>query len=161
MVFGIIVVVGLLVCAIQAIRSSHLLISAIWLAGSSALTALLLYLFQSPEIAVIELSVGAGLVTVLFVFAINITGEDPSISLPAIPRTVARVLVLLAVVALGWMILPNMGTPMTGEDLPFTTYLWEVRKLDIYLQVSFIFAGVMGVLSLLSDDRPSHREEHA
>jgi hypothetical protein len=101
------------------------------------------------------------LVTVLFVFAINITGEDPSITLPAIPRTVAWVLVLLAFVSLAWMILPNMGTPMTGQDLPFTTYLWETRKLDIYLQVGFIFAGVLGVLSLLSEDRTAHREGHA
>jgi len=161
MFFGIIVVLGLLVCAIQAIRSSHLLISAIWLAGCSALTALLLYLFHSPEIAVIELSVGAGLVTVLFVFAINIIGEDPSITLPAIPRAVAWVLVVLSIVALGWMILPNMGTSMTGEDLPFTTYMWEIRKLDIYLQVAFIFAGVLGILSLLSEDRSHKMEEHA
>ena len=33
-------------------------------------------LLGAPEIAVIELSVGAGLVTVLFVFAINLTGEE-------------------------------------------------------------------------------------
>lgn len=161
MAFGIIVVVGLLVCAIQAIRSSHLLISAIWLAGSSALTALLLYIFQSPEIAVIELSVGAGLVTVLFVFAINIIGEDPSITLPAIPKTVARVLIVLAIVALGWMILPNMSTPLSGTDLPFSSYLWETRKLDIFLQVAFIFAGVLGVLSLLSEDRSHKMGGHA
>ena len=58
----------------------RLLISALWLAGTSALAALMMYRLGAPEVAVIELSVGAGLVTVLFVFAINIAGEDtPSV----------------------------------------------------------------------------------
>jgi uncharacterized MnhB-related membrane protein len=69
----ILVAVGLTVCTVMAVRGKHLLVSAIWLAGSSAFVALLLFRMGAPEIAVIELSVGAGLVTVLFVFAINIT----------------------------------------------------------------------------------------
>jgi uncharacterized MnhB-related membrane protein len=76
-VYGIIVV-GLLVCAVQAVRVQRLLNSALWLAGASALVALLIYMLGAPEVAVIELSVGAGLVTVLFVFAINIAGEECS-----------------------------------------------------------------------------------
>ena len=69
-------VAGAVVCAFQALRASHLLPSAIWLAGVSALTAITLYTMGAHEIAVIELSVGAGLVTVLFVFAISIAGDD-------------------------------------------------------------------------------------
>ena len=72
---------GALVCAALAISAKRLLVSAIWLAGCSALVALLMYLLGAPEIAVIELSVGAGLVTVLFVFAINIAGDE-STALP-------------------------------------------------------------------------------
>ncbi|MDO9122475.1 MAG: NADH-quinone oxidoreductase subunit J, partial [Anaerolineaceae bacterium] len=68
--------VGILACAILAISAKRLLISAIWLAVTSALVALMLFLLGAPQIAVIELSVGAGLVTVLFVFAINISGEE-------------------------------------------------------------------------------------
>lgn len=161
MLVGIIVVLGLLICAFQAIRSSHLLISAVWLAGSSALTALLIYLFSTPELAVIELSVGAGLVTVLFVFAINITGEDPSVSLPAIPHTIAWVLVIMAIAALGWMVLPNLGIPSGGLDKSFSDYMWTSRKLDVYLQTGIIFAGVLGVLSLLSEDKSQHEEAHS
>ena len=71
-----IIVASLLVCALQAVRAKRLLHSALWLAGASALVALEMYLMGAPEVAVIELSVGAGLVTVLFVFAINIAGEE-------------------------------------------------------------------------------------
>jgi len=46
------------------------------LAGSDKRSnAVLIYLLGAPEVAVIELSVGSGLVTVLFVFAFSITGE--------------------------------------------------------------------------------------
>ena len=85
----VLIVLGCIICAFFAIRTRRLLISALWLAGCSALTALLLYLLGAPEIAVIELSVGAGLVTVLFVFAINIAGEETLPIRRLIPRPLA------------------------------------------------------------------------
>ena len=71
----VLVAAGILICAILAISSKRLLISAIWLAVTSALVALMIYLLGAPQVAVIELSVGAGLVTVLFVFARNFMGK--------------------------------------------------------------------------------------
>jgi len=68
MYWQILIGLGILASAILAIRTKRLLISAIWLAVASALTAVMIYLLGAPQIAVIELSVGAGLVTVLFVF---------------------------------------------------------------------------------------------
>jgi uncharacterized MnhB-related membrane protein len=137
-------------CAVLAIRSSYLLQSAIWLAGSSALTAILLYLMGAPQIAVIELSVGAGLVTVLFVFAINITGEDASTVLPSIPRPAAWAAVILVVAAFAWMVLPGQQPAQVEAGLAgFSTVLWQDRAVDMALQVVLIFAGVLGILTLL------------
>ena len=155
---GIVIAGGMIICAIQAIRSAHLLNSAIWLAGCSALIALLIYMLGAPQIAVIELSVGAGLVTVLFVFAINITGEDASTILPSIPRPVAWIMVVLSVAVFAWMVLPNLGMPFISvNDLPLMDYLWSTRGVDLMLQVVLIFAGVLGMLSLLSgSDRHAH-----
>src|SRR5512138_2609890 len=98
MIVHILVVAGLLVCVLQAVRAQRLLHSALWLAGTSALVALEMYLLGAPEVAVIELSVGAGLVTVLFVFAINIAGEEAMSALPIVPRPLAWVLVSMFVV---------------------------------------------------------------
>ena len=146
------VVLGCIVCAVFAIRTRRLLISALWLAGCSALTALLLFLLGAPEIAVIELSVGAGLVTVLFVFAINIAGEEMPLKQNLLPRPLAWVLVLAAVGLLGWMIIaPMSGATLTGPEAGFANVLWNDRALDVTLQVLLIFAGVLGVLGLLSD----------
>src|SRR5512133_1206204 len=99
----VIVVAGLLVCAVQAVRAPRLLHSALWLAGTSALTALEMYLLGAPEVAVIELSVGAGLVTVLFVFSINIAGEETIVLQPIVPRPLTWLVVGSVVGLLAWM----------------------------------------------------------
>jgi uncharacterized MnhB-related membrane protein len=154
------ITVGILLCAIQAIRVQRLLVSALWLAGASALTALLLYLLGAPEIAVIELSVGAGLVTVLFVFAINIAGEDAQPIQSLIPKPLAIALLLVAGGLLIWRIAPpilawSISEPQDG----FANVLWNNRYIDVLLLVALIFSGVLGVLGLLAEAKPDASEE--
>jgi uncharacterized MnhB-related membrane protein len=157
MVLQSIIILGALVCAFEAIRVKRLLISALWLAGTSALVALLIFLLGAPEVAVIELSVGAGLVTVLFVFAINIAGEE---SLPihrVVPKPLAWGLVALSLILVGWLILPRqaIAEPIINA-IPFARMLWELRGLDMLLQVILIFSGVLGVIGLLAEPRSSN-----
>jgi uncharacterized MnhB-related membrane protein len=150
----ILIVIGMVVCAIQAIRVHRLLFSALWLAGCSALVALLMYLIGAPEIAVIELSVGAGLVTVLFVFAINIAGDEVIVVHSIIPKPLAWALLIASVGLLGWMVVPNF---LTMNGIPaqegLAEVLWQDRNLDLMLQVVLIFAGVLGVIGLLADQK--------
>jgi uncharacterized MnhB-related membrane protein len=156
MMVHILVVAGVLVCAIQAVRVWRLLYSALWLAATSALVALEMYLLGAPEVAVIELSVGAGLVTVLFVFAINIAGEETLPFQPIVPKPLAWTLVLASVLLLAWMDRDILGMSIPFfEPLYFKTVLWENRLLDVLLQMALIFAGVLGVLGLLADIHPS------
>lgn len=150
----VLIAVGILLCAIQAIRSPRLLISAIWLAGTSALVALEMYLLGAPELGVIELSVGAGLVTVLFVFAINIAGDEPLPERSLLPKPLAWLIVGLSLGLLGWLNLPNLAAVFPDlVESQFQTVLWENRGLDTLLQVLLIFAGVLGMLGLLSDGK--------
>lgn len=143
-----------LVCAIQAVRAARLLVSAIWLAGTSALVALEMYLLGAPEIAVIELSVGAGLVTILFVFAINMTGEENFDPRRMMPRPLAASLLMVAGILLLYFILPeiDLSTPglMPGT---FREIFWQDRNLDTFLQLLMIFSGVLGVMGLLEEEK--------
>lgn len=161
MVWQFIVAIGILVCAILAVRSKRLLVSAIWLALTSALVALMIYLLGAPQIAVIELSVGAGLVTVLFVFAINIAGEESFSLKPVLPKPLAWGLIAIAFGLAVYLLLPKLGLiPTTTQDPAAGTILWEARYLDILLQMALIFSGVLGVLGLLSAGKPSvHKED--
>ncbi len=158
----VLIVIGILVCAVQAIRAQRLLVSALWLAGASALTALMLYLLGAYRVAVIELSVGAGLVTVLFVFAINIAGEEATGLRSILPRPLAWMLVGVSVLLLGILILPTLNIePAAPVGDLFTSVFWEDRQLDVLLQIVLIFAGVLGVLGLLSEGKPgASKEKH-
>src|SRR5574340_275078 len=150
----ILIAIVTLVCAIQAVRAARLLVSAIWLAGTSAFVALEMYLLGAPEIAVIELSVGAGLVTILFVFAINLTGEENFDARRMMPRPLAGALLAVAAVLLLYFILPeinaSMIVPLQGT---FRDIFWENRKLDTVLQLLMIFSGVLGVMGFLEEEK--------
>ena len=101
-----------------------------------------------------ELSVGAGLVTVMFVFAISVAGRK-SIGLTSIvPRPLAWVLMGVFLLPPGVAHPPGLVVPALPRDaLPFLRALWDERSLDTVLQVALIFSGVLGSLGLLADRR--------
>ena len=130
-------------------RATRLLFSAIWLAGSSVCLSLTLYVLGAHEVAVIELSVGAGLVAVLFVFAIAAAGDDALAAHSLVPRWLAGTVLAAALVLLGWLGLTVVPGPAPSAEPSFAQVLWQQRSLDVLLQVVIVFAGVMGVLGLL------------
>jgi len=147
-------VAGTLLCAGMAIRAKRLLSAALWLAGVSALVSISLYRLGAHEVAVIELSVGAGLVTVLFVFAISLAGEEAMEARAVLPKPVAWGLMIVSAILLGWMTLPlRAGEGGPAEQASFATLLWQDRGLDVLVQIVLIFAGVLGVLGLLAEAR--------
>lgn len=154
MLYGLLFV-AVIVCAYGVMRAERLLVSSLWLAATSALAAILLYAYGAAEVAVIELSVGAGLVTVLFVFAFSIVGEDSLDNLTLVPRPLVWALILLIAVLLGWFILPVAGVETSGGPgsggTSFAEVLWEQRGLDVLAQIVLIFSGVLGLLGLLAD----------
>jgi uncharacterized MnhB-related membrane protein len=156
----VLVAAGILACAILAIRSKRLLVSAIWLAVTSALVALMFYLLGAVQVAVIELSVGAGLVTVLFVFAINIAGEEGMELEPVMPKPLAWGLVVIAISLTIYLTIMGGGLKLIlspSADTP--AILWSDRYLDILLQIGLIFAGVLGVLGFLSEGKPETQKK--
>jgi uncharacterized MnhB-related membrane protein len=155
-----ILVVGAVICAYRAMTEARILSSTIYLACVSAAVAMMLYLLGAYQVAVIELSVGAGLVTVLLVYAISVVGDDASDPGPVIPRPVAVGLTLLTVVMLGYMAyaLPSKG--LTGRFPPLVKALWEQRVLDVWIQMVLIFAGVLGILGLLAEGKLARAETH-
>jgi|WetSurMetagenome_2_1015567.scaffolds.fasta_scaffold137009_3 uncharacterized MnhB-related membrane protein len=144
------------VFAVAAMRAGRLLTSAIWLAGVSALVSVVCYILGAHQVAVIELSVGAGLVTVLFVFAISIAGDDRIEMKSVIPWPLVIGITAMTMLLLGWYLLPALAsqvvnTPVNGS---LSDVLWQNRGLDVLVQVVLIFAGVLGLLGLLAEVKP-------
>src|SRR5215212_5187929 len=67
---------GAVFCAYRAIVAKRILSATIYLACVSALVSAVIYLLGAAQVAVMELSVGAGLVTVLLVYALSVDGDD-------------------------------------------------------------------------------------
>jgi NADH:ubiquinone oxidoreductase subunit 6 (subunit J) len=120
----------------------------------------MIYLLGAPQVAVIELSVGAGLVTVLFVFAINISGEEALNLKPVMPKPLAWGLIAIAIGLTIYLTIQGGGLSVVLKATTETsTVLWADRYLDFLLQVALIFCGVLGVLGLLSEGKPETQKE--
>jgi NADH:ubiquinone oxidoreductase subunit 6 (subunit J) len=145
--------VGTLICAAGAIRARNLLHSTLWLAGTSALVAVVLYGAGARQAGVIELSVGAGLVTVLLVFAIGIAGLETMEGPPSLPVPLLWSLVLVPLALLAGLALPILSQFGDAGQQPLGLVLWQQRTLDVLGQIVIIFIAALGVLGLAGGRR--------
>lgn len=150
---------GAIVCAYRAIVAKRILSATIYLACISALVSAVLYLMGATQVAVMELSVGAGLVTVLLVYAVSVVGDDALDPTSVIPKPLAFVLVGAVTILLGLMAFPAAPKNLDTSSLALSIALWQNRVLDVWIQIALIFSGVMGVLGLLSEKTPGKFEE--
>ena len=163
LLFYIILGLAAIVCAYRAMLSRKLLSSILYLACVSATVSVILYLLGAQQVAVIELSVGAGLVTVLLVYALSVVGDDAADMLSVIPKPMALALVIFLAGLAVFMIFPLIEPTLNVTSFSLTIVLWQQRVLDVWIQIVLIFSGVLGVLGLLSErasSTGSHGEAH-
>jgi NADH:ubiquinone oxidoreductase subunit 6 (subunit J) len=144
-------------CAYRALVTQRLLISSLYLACVSASVSALLYLLGAHQVAVIELSVGAGLVTVLMVYALSVVGDDAWDEISLLPKPLALGLVGFVIVLLGVMAFPAVEPALETQSNVLTVVLWRERVLDVWVQIALIFSGVMGVLGLLAEKADANK----
>jgi NADH:ubiquinone oxidoreductase subunit 6 (subunit J) len=140
--------------ALMAVFLKDLLKAAISLAFMSSLLAVLLYRLDSPFAAVFELSVVAGLITVLFVSVIALTKEEETAKearWPAYVFPLALVVFGLIDIKVMQSLFANTPQGFGNPEASFGATLWGVRSLDILGQIAVIFGGVFGVLALLRE----------
>lgn len=150
---------GAVFCAYRAIVAKRILSATIYLACISAFVSATLYLLGTAQVAVMELSVGAGLVTVLLVYALSVVGDDAMDPASVIPKPLAFSVVGMVAIILGWMVFPAIQKTVHIGSVNLVDVLWQNRVLDVWIQIALIFSGVMGVLGLLSEKVPGGKEE--
>jgi Predicted subunit of the Multisubunit Na+/H+ antiporter len=150
---------GAIFFAYRAIVAKKILPATIYLAGISALISAVLYLLGAAQVAVMELSVGAGLVTVLLVYAVSVVGDDALDPPSVIPKPLAFCVVGFAAILLGAMVFPAIPAVFERGSMNLAVSLWQSRVLDVWIQIALIFSGVMGVLGLLSEKTPGKKAE--
>jgi NADH:ubiquinone oxidoreductase subunit 6 (subunit J) len=151
---------GIAVFTLAALRADRLMMTALYLAAISGLVAVMIYLLGAPQLAVIELSVGAGMVAVLFAFAISLSGEVSVDQTSIIPHSLAALIVLLCSVFLVAVLLVIQIPSAIVENQDFASVFWQDRAADLGVQVVLIFAGALGILGLLTEVRDEQTLKH-
>ncbi len=144
--------VGLVLFSVLALLLKDLLRSAIALAVASLLLGIVFFRMGAPYAGVFEISVVAGLITVLFVLTIALTtaGEEVRESRLAnvvFPLVFVAFIVVDALVMKG--LLGQIPALASGAETgAFGDVLWKGRTFDLVGQIAVIMAGVFSVLAL-------------
>ncbi len=157
MVIQIVLLGGLVLFSAAAILFRDLLKAAISLAFASLFLGILFFLMKAPYVGAFEISVVAGLITVLFIVTIALTKMEGNVresraALWIFPIFFALFLIIdIAVMkSLVGKIPAVESAPESGT---FGQALWGLRTFDLVGQIGVILAGVFAVLALFRKRR--------
>jgi NADH-quinone oxidoreductase subunit J len=144
--------IGLVLFSILAILAKDLIKSAIALAAGSLLLGIVFFRMGAPYAGVFEISVVAGLITVLFILTIALTKAEGEVAeskaaLWVFPVFFVLFIIIDALVMKGLMNkVPALAGP--AETGAFGDVLWKQRTFDLVGQLAVILSGVFAVLAL-------------
>jgi NADH-quinone oxidoreductase subunit J len=147
-----VLLIAVVVFSVFAVLLRDLLKAAISLAMASIFLAILFFQMKAYYIGVFEISVVAGLITVLFISTIAMTRGEGGVRERKWPAVVFPVFFALFIAAdivvmksLAGKLPTLSGSPEEGG---FSRVLWGQRTFDLVAQIGVIFAGVFAVIAL-------------
>lgn len=153
-----ILLIILIVVALMVVFSSRLLMAAISLALTSIMITILMFKLNSPLAAVFELSICAGLITVIFITTISFV--KPSTQEELIESRKIRlkkyiylpVLVALVGYLVSVVIKPiSLKLPEIIQETNVRNVLWDLRQVDLLGQAIVLLIGVFGIVVLFKE----------
>jgi NADH-quinone oxidoreductase subunit J len=156
------IALGLLVLfALFTVMIKNLLKAVISLAAASASLTVIMFMLNAPLAAVFELSVCAGLITVIFVSVISLTKPlTPEEEILEVRKRISRYIylpVIVIIVALLFLFIkPGQNFSINNNptnDINVQDVIWNKRPLDILGQIIIILAGVLGVVILFKESK--------
>ena len=146
--------------ALWAVAARNLIKAAIGLAFVSVVLTMVLFRLGCPVAAVFELSVCAGLITVIFISTISLTNplsapEFSEMSKELVKRFWALpvVLIIIGIYMFTKPFVMNFNILPIDYTQNFKTILWIFRRFDILGQIIAILAGVFGIIVLLKEEQ--------
>ena len=158
MAINLILLSGMLLAALWTVMTIRLIRSVVGLAITSAILAMIMYRLGAPLAAVFELSVCAGLISVIFITTVSFTQRVSRERLLIRRRErfvkfwYLPVIIILAGLLLSqYLKIPQVKFPLPGREQEVRDLLWNRRQLDILGQVVILLAGVFGVVILFKE----------
>jgi len=157
-VLEIIILISLIAFALWTIVTRSLLRSAIGLAAVSAILTIIMFSLSAPYAAVFELSVCAGLISVLFVSTISLThGQTKKEILDHMRERLKRfwylpfIILILGVILFYTNLKFNLALPAPEVQTDVRSILWRSRQIELIGQIIILLTGVFGVVVLFKE----------
>jgi len=148
----------LVAAALWTVMTRSLLRSAIGLALTSVILTIIIFRLNSPLAAVFELSVCAGLISVLFVSTISLTHPlTKEEIMQHMKDRLARfwylpvIIIILGVILSPMQINPVINLPAAESVKDVRHVIWNVRQIDLLGQMIVLLVGVFGVVILFKE----------
>ena len=148
-------------CALWAVMATDILKSAIALALASVFLSVAMFLLGSPLAAVFELSVCAGLITVIFISVVSMIkpeGHDRAEDMTLrknrrLKKYLPLPLLLIVAGILLWMVRVDMPALPVADVSPLklSEVMWGERRVDLAGQAIIILVGVFGIVVLFKE----------
>jgi NADH-quinone oxidoreductase subunit J len=158
MTLTIVVLALTLLAALWTVMTASLIRSVLGLAATSVCVTILMFMLGANLAAVFELSVCAGLITVVFVSTIAMTQPTTRSEIMDRARTHLRrywflpVILVAAGAALAFLTAgARIDLPPPTASVDVREILWKSRQTDLLGQVVVILAGVFGVIVLFKE----------
>lgn len=155
------ILLGLLVIfSVFTVLIKNALKAVISLAAASAMLTTVMFLLNAPLAAVFELSVCAGLITVIFISVISltkpVTKEEEGVGyVKGISKYIYLPVILLIIGSLLLFSKPIFNFIVNNNGISdgnVQDVIWNNRRLDILGQIIIILAGVLGVVILFKEE---------
>lgn len=160
----IVLLITMALAALWSVLTSLLLRAMIALALTSVILTVIMFRLGAPLAAVFELSVCAGLISVIFISVISLTQNLPiKEQLARRQRRISRFrylpLILIAALAgLYFVRVPlNLALPWPGTAQDVRTVMWELRRFDLFGQILILLSGAFGVIILFKGSGKDER----
>lgn len=144
--------IGLVLFSVLAILLRDLIRSAISLAVASLLLGIIFFRMNAPYAGVFEISVVAGLITVLFILTIALTNAGEEVREARLANVMFPlffvVFIAIDVLVMRGLLRKIPALPAVAETGAFGDVLWKGRTMDLVGQIAVILAGVFSVLAL-------------
>jgi NADH-quinone oxidoreductase subunit J len=144
--------IGLVLFSVLAILLKDLLKAAISLAVASLLLGIIFFRMNASYAGVFEISVVAGLITVLFILTISLTNKGEEVRESRLMNLVFPlffvVFIIIDALVMKGLLQKIPALPSSPETGAFGDVLWKGRTMDLVGQIAVILAGVFSVLAL-------------
>ncbi len=164
MELNIILLFALVAASLWTVMTRSLLRSAIGLALTNVVLTIIIFRLNSPLAAVFELSVCAGLISVLFISTISLTHPlTKEEIMQHMKDRLARfwylpVIVIIVGVTLSLMqVHPAIKLPAAEPVKDVREVIWNIRQVDLLGQMIALLVGVFGVVILF---KRGQKNEH-